>query len=116
MGDAHADGAAEVEAAAAAANALAPDQPRAHGAGEALRQRVSRGDVLGVDDVAHIGCGEQFGARDVAFSFTVYRDDVYSVAAILFTNMTSVEEVLAATQEDVDVDTVAPSIPPARIA
>jgi peptide/nickel transport system substrate-binding protein len=37
--------------------------------------------------------GEPFSARDVAFSFTVYRDDVYSGAANLFTNMDSVEAV-----------------------
>ena len=37
--------------------------------------------------------GETFTARDVAFSFTVYRDDIYSAAANLFTNMASVEAV-----------------------
>jgi peptide/nickel transport system substrate-binding protein len=37
--------------------------------------------------------GERFTARDAAFSFTVYRDDVYSGAANLFTNMSAVEAV-----------------------
>jgi ABC-type transport system substrate-binding protein len=37
--------------------------------------------------------GEPFSARDVAFSFTVYRDDIYSAAANLFSNMASVEAV-----------------------
>ena len=36
---------------------------------------------------------ERFGARDVVFSFTVYRDDYNSAVANLFTNMVSVEAV-----------------------
>ncbi len=45
-----------------------------------------RDDVLWHD-------GEQFTARDVVFSFTVYRDDVYSSAYNLFTNMEKIEAV-----------------------
>jgi ABC-type transport system substrate-binding protein len=36
---------------------------------------------------------ERFTARDVAFSFTVYRDDIYSNAYALFTNLESIEAV-----------------------
>lgn len=37
--------------------------------------------------------GERFTARDAVFSFTVYRDDVYSSLYRLFTNMVSAEAV-----------------------
>src|SRR5262249_52479130 len=56
------NGAAQVEPPAAPAYLVAPDEPRTHAAGKTCRERVRRGHVLRVDDMAHVGLHQRFGA------------------------------------------------------
>ncbi len=57
------NGAAKVEPSAAAARLMAAHQPRSHDPRKPPGQRMSLGDIIRIDDVAHVRAGEIVDAR-----------------------------------------------------
>src|SRR5690242_14330808 len=63
MGDVAVDGAAQVDAPAARAGALAAHQPRAHPPRQTLGELMGGGDIFGVGDAPGIEARKGLGAR-----------------------------------------------------
>ena len=81
MGDVAVDGAAQIEPAAAAADLLAADEPRAHGAGKTRGKRMGCGDFVGIGDVAQVGCRQHLRARS-AFAAAAASRGTFTVAVM----------------------------------
>jgi hypothetical protein len=56
------NGTAQIKSSSALSDLFAPDQPDPHDAGEASGERMRRSDIVGIDDVAKVGRGQDFSA------------------------------------------------------
>src|SRR5271170_2647059 len=74
MRDIAVNGAAQVEAAAAASDLLAADETRPHDAGKPRGEGMRRCHVLGIDDMAQVSDGQSLGARGAFTAATAIAD------------------------------------------
>ena len=56
------NGTAQIKPSSVFSDLFAANQPDPHDAGEARGERMRRSDIVGIDDVAQIGRGQEFGA------------------------------------------------------